>query len=170
MYLVRTLCTCMQRYKDMNFQTFFRRLVTSGLLFFLSGWRPSSRREPCTTCCSWSETFGMGPHLAGGNNGVLWTFWGQFFLRQIFFGWTHFEGESNNTEKALFGLLIHHDPWKVSWKLSEAVDLYSAFTQVAEGQGRTPAVERARWGCWKCVEVTFVGGYMSFRSLKVRCC
>jgi len=42
----------------------------------------------------------------------------------------------------------------------EAVDLYSAFTQVAEGQGRTPAVERARWGCSKCVEVTFVGGLM----------
>ena len=66
-----------QRYE---FSDIFWRSVTGGLLFFLSGWRPSSRREPCTTCCSWSETFGMGPHLAGGNKGVLWTFWGRFFF------------------------------------------------------------------------------------------
>ena len=65
--------------------------------------------SPARLAAAEAKRLAWGPTWRGETMGCCELFGGNFFC-QIFFGWTHFEGESNNTEKALFGLLIHHDP------------------------------------------------------------
>lgn len=86
----------MQRYKDMNFQKFFRRSVTSGLFFFYQVDVLPRDVSPARLAAAEAKRLARGPTQRGEIMGFCEIFGVDFFL------WTHFEGESSNTEYMIY--------------------------------------------------------------------
>lgn len=127
-YLICTLCRYMQRYKDMNFQTFFGDQSLAACCFFYQVDVLPRDVSPARLAAAEAKRLARGPTWRGETMGCCELFWGNFFC-QIFFWVDPFWGGIKQYRKGI--VWVADSSWplksimKIIWSCGFIFSFYS---------------------------------------------